>query len=773
VSQAAPITKHADASDGVAALGGRLARLDGPAKIRGAAPYAADYRPAGLVHAVIVPSAIAAGRVLAVDVTDAAAAPGVLLVLTPQTMPDLKSASGWLGTPPPEGPYRPLRPEIGFSGQHVAVVVADSFEQATEAASLVRVSYEAADVVYGLDDPRGGEGMPVDPLTVQWGDADEALRTAPLRIAQTYRTPREYHVAMEPHALIAQWEGDRLTLWEPSQWADGMARTYAEWFDVPFENVRIISPYIGGGFGSKAIAGAHGAVAAMAAKMLDRPVKLALTRAQNFTAYGGRAATSSAIELGADACGRLLAITHDGRNETAMTGVNPEGVGNIAAVMYATPHFRARHRVVPVNTVLPGALRAPGWNPGAFGLESAMDELAYAAGIDPLEIRLRNYAEHDQRAGKPWSTRRLREAFAAGAEAFGWRNRSPQPRTMRDGHTLIGWGVAAGAFPVHRTPGEARVSILDDGSVEVESSCTDMGTGTYTILAQTAADAVGVPVARVVVRLGDSALPRAPVSGGSQLANLMVGAVHKAATAARDELIGVALNDTRSPLQGINANTLRVAGGRLTAARDQAPGLPIAELLRAIGLERITALRDTLPEPRHNDADRYKNFTTIAGMQSPTEGDCSRYSWGAHFVEVRVDEDFGTVRVSRMVSALDCGLLYNPRLAESQWKGGIIMGIGMALLEEGLVDPRHARVVNANMADYLVPTNADIPDIQVISVGIPDLQASVLGGKGVGEVGIVGVAPAIANAVYHATGTRVRDLPITMDKLAPSLAGTR
>ncbi len=758
--------KHADASDGAVTLGGRLSRLDGPAKIRGAAPYAADYRPAGLVHAVMVQSTIAAGRVTAIDTSRAASAPGVLLVLTPDNMLALNSATTWMGTPGPEGPYRPLVRDVTFNGQHVAAVVAETFEQATAAAAMIGVSYAPSDIIADLDDPRAGEGIALDPLSVQWGDVEAALQSAPLRVAQTYRTPREYHIAMEPHGLIAHWEAeDRLTLWEPSQWTDGMARGYAEWFGIPFENVRIISPYIGGGFGSKAFALPHSAVAAVAAKLLDRPVKLMLTRAQNFTAYGGRAATSQAIELGADAHGKLVAITHQGRSETTIGGTGPEGVGGIASVMYATPNFRASHRVVPVNTVLPGALRAPGWNPGAFGLESAIDELSYVAGLDPLEIRLRNYAEKDPNTGKAWSTRQLREAFAAGSEAFGWSRRSPAPRSMRDGHVLIGWGMAAGAFPVHRTPTEARVSILDDGTVEVASSGTDMGTGTYTILAQTAADAIGVPVEDVVVRLGDSSLPRAPVSGGSQLAGLMAGAVHKAALAARDELIGLALNDAGSPLQNVQANTLTVTSGRIAAPRQDNPGLPIGELLRQIGRERIVALRDTFPEGKRTEAERYNNYTTVLGMQSASEGDWSRYSWGAHFVEVRVDEDFGTVRVSRIVSALDSGRLYNPKLAESQWKGGIIMGIGMALLEEGLVDPRHARVVNNNMADYLVPTNADVPDIQVISVGIPDPESSVLGGKGVGELGIVGVAPAIANAVFHATGIRVRDLPITMDKL--------
>ncbi len=433
--------------------------------------------------------------------------------------------------------------------------------------------------------------------------------------------------------------------------------------------------------------------------------------------------------------------------------------------MYATPNFSSRQSIVPVNTVLPGALRAPGENPGAFGIESAIDELAYEIGIDPLAIRLLNYAEEDPHARKPWSTRKLREAFAAGAEAFGWSRRTPAPRSMRQGNQLIGWGVAAGTYPVRRTPGEALVCILADGSVEVASSSIDMGMGTYTILAQTAADALGVSVERISVKLGDSALPRAPVAGGSQLANLMTGAVHKAALAARDELIGLAINDPNSPFRDVQANTLVISQGRITSPRGDGPGIPIAELMRRIGRERIEALRDTLAEAGWGEEDRYKNFTTIATMRSPTDGDYSLHSWCAHFVEVRVDEDFGTVRVSRVVSALDSGRLYNPKLAESQWKGGIIMGIGQALLEEGVVDRRHARIVNNNLADYLIPTNADIPDIEVISVGVPDPHASALGGKAVGELGIVGVAPAIANAVYHATGRRVRDLPITLDKM--------
>jgi xanthine dehydrogenase YagR molybdenum-binding subunit len=336
---------------------------------------------------------------------------------------------------------------------------------------------------------------------------------------------------------------------------------------------------------------------------------------------------------------------------------------------------------------------------------------------------------------------------------------------MRDGRQLIGWGVAAGTYPVRRTAGEALVRILADGSAEVASSGIDMGQGTYTILAQTAADAIGLRAELVAVKLGDSALPRAPVAGGSQLANLLTGAVHKAALAARDELIGLAITHPDSPFHAAQPNTLVIADGRIALPRGEGPGVPIAELMRRIGRSSVEALRDTLPEGARSAEDRHRNFTTVATMRSPTEGEYSLHSWCAHFVEVRVDEDFGTVRVARMVSAFDSGRLYNPKLAESQWKGGIIMGIGQALLEEGLIDPRQGRVLNNNLGDYLVPTNADVPELEVISVGVPDPHASALGGKAVGELGIVGVAPAIANAVFHATGKRVRDLPITLEKL--------
>ena len=607
--------------------------------------------------------------------------------------------------------------------------------------------------------------MPMDAMTKEWGDAAAALAAAPVRIEHEYKTPREYNVPIEPHGLIARWQGDSLTVWEPSQWIDGMARSYAEWFGLPFDKVRLISPYIGGGFGSKGFAYAYGAVAAMAAKMLDRPVKLAVTRPQTFTSFGGRPATRQTIALGATREGKLLSIVHRGANETSVDGFAFEPLGSVTSIMYATPNFSSRQNMVPVNTVLPGALRAPGENPSAFGIESAMDELAYEVGIDPLEIRLLNYAEQDPSANKPWSTRRLREAFAEGAKAFGWSKRKPAPAVdargqpahrlwarrrhlSRPPHARRGAGAdpsgwhGGGRQQQHRygdrhlyDPGPDR------GRCDRRSGRTRGGEARRFRSAARAR--------RRRIAAGESDDRRRAQGGAGR---------PRGADRARHQRSQIALpRDAGEYSRHRPGPDLLAARGRLGHSHCRAHAA-------ASGRERIEALRDTLPAGR-SEEDRFKNWTTIAGMLSPTDGDYSLHSWCAHFVEVRVDEDFGTVRIARMVSALDSGRLYNPKLAESQWKGGIIMGIGQALLEEGIVDTRYGRVLNNNLGDYLIATNADIPALEVISVGIPDHHASVLGGKAVGELSIVGVAAAIANAVYHATGKRVRELPITLEKL--------
>ncbi|MEW5420515.1 xanthine dehydrogenase family protein molybdopterin-binding subunit [Amorphus sp. 3PC139-8] len=760
-----PTTKRGDASDGAmvrGTLGSIHVRADGPAKIRGEATYALEHRIDGLLHCVLVQSTIGAGRVVSIDRSATEASPGVRLVLDAFNAAQVKWIPDYWGNAPAKDYDTPFPTEITFNGQAIAAVVADTPEQAREAAARLAVVYEEAPVRATFD-AEDTQTRPVDMMAKDWGDPDAALAEAPVVVDAAYETPREYHMALEPHGLIAHWEDDdRLTLYESTQWIDGTANWFAQQFEIPFENIRVVSPYVGGGFGSKGFVLPHSIVAVMAARQLRRPVKLALQRSQHFTAFGARPATRQSLKIGATEDGRIVAIDHQGTNETAVDKAFVEQLGSVTALLYAVPNFRSRQSIAPVHTVLPGAFRAPGKTPSAVGIECAIDELAGKLGIDPLELRRRNEADHDFDSGLPWSSRRLMACYDTGAAAFGWSGRPLEPRSMRDGHQLIGWGMAVGTHPVISSPGEARVRILSDGTVEVLSSAIDMGTGTYTILAQTAADVLGVPVEMVDVKLGDSTLGHAPVAGGSQLANLMVGAVYKTAVAAREELIALGLTDPNSPLRD-QANTLTLSEGRIGTPRGAT--MSIAQLMAATGRSEIDVTRDTLPDGERPPEERLKYFTSMAGMEGGVRGEVSRHSFCAHFVEVRVDEDFGTVRVSRVVTAVDAGRLYNPKLADSQFKGGIIMGIGMALLEEGVTDPRNGRMLNANFADYLVATNADVPEIDIHSVGEPDYDATPLGGKAVGELAIVGMAPAIANAVYHATGKRVRRLPITMENL--------
>jgi xanthine dehydrogenase YagR molybdenum-binding subunit len=757
--------KHGDASDGARHLGSPLARMDGDRKVRGEAAYALDAAPAGLAHGVLVRGTIGAGTVLSVDAAAARQSPGVLMVFTPFDTPALGAADSFLDGTPGEGPFHIFPASILHWGQAVAAVIAETREQAEAAAALLRIDYARGHVVASFETADAGPGEPVGSVDIDRGDAEAALTDAVHRIDATYETPREYHVPLEPHGVVAWWDGDRLTIREPSQWIDAMARTYAGWFGLPFDNVRLISHFVGGGFGSKVTAMTHGAVAALAARELGRPVKVAVTRAQNFTAHGGRAATRQTLRLGADADGRLTAIVQDGDSETSVFIPFVEQLNAATSVMYDVPNLRSRQRLVHVNTVTPAHMRAPGKHPSAFGLESAMDELAHLAGIDPVELRLRNEAVLNPQTGQAWSSRRLREALVEGARRFGWKDRPALPRSMRDADgAFLGWGVAAGMFPALDHFGEAGLRVHADGAIEVLSAGIDMGTGTYTILAQAAADALGVLPGDVTVRLGDSELPSGPLAGNSLLAGVMTGLVHKAASAMRETIIGLALTAPGSPFRGSELNTLDITRGRIHPTLDQAKAVSIADLLQAIGRDRLECVEDNFPAGT-SKAERHRIMTTVAGLRPPDGGVSSVASWCAHFVEVKVDEDFGTVRVRRVVSGFDCGRLYNPHLAASQFRGGIVMGIGQALLEGGQVDPRDGRIVNDNLGDYLIPTNADIPDIEVFSVGEPDLRASPMGGKPVGEIGIVGIAPAICNAVFHATGRRIRRLPLNIAAL--------
>ncbi|MEJ2802551.1 xanthine dehydrogenase family protein molybdopterin-binding subunit [Comamonadaceae bacterium PP-2] len=756
------------ASSGLA-LGAPLSRAEGPLKVGGLARYAIEQKLENMLYGVTVQSTRPAGRVVGIDTSAALALPGVVDVYTPQnplkiTKPTVYSKGGGATEE-----FTPLQDDIvRFNGMHIALVVAETFEQATEAASRLEVEYEDGVPVIDIEDKKA-QPQTIDAMGAAWGDAPTAMAGAEVQVDVTYTTSREYNVPLEPHACIASWQDGKITVWEPSQWVGGARSVVSEWLGIAIENVRVISPYVGGGFGSKIGAHPHVGLACAASRKLGRPVKVALTRPQTFTGLGGRPATRQNLSIGATKTGKIVSIVHESWNETAIDETHVEACNNVTKIMYATPNFSSRLNVVPVHTVMPGWKRGPGENPSSYALESAIDELAYALRMDPIALRLANWADKDPSNQMPWTTRQLREAYEAGANAIGWWNRNPTPRSMREGRELIGYGMAAGAYPMIRTASEAKIVFHADGRIEVLSAGTDIGTGTYTILAQTAADALGVPVDTVTVRLGDTVLPRSALAGGSQQANNLAAAVTQAAKNARDTLLSLAATDPKSPVAASKAADLTFENGSIRPTRRPSGGIGIANLLKAVGKDKLevegnTFARDAT-EDMKNGADR-----SFAQLKGAVEGGVSAHSWCAQFVEVRVDEDFGTIRVKRMVAAFDSGRIFNPKLAESQWIGGMVMGLGQTLLEEGFIDPRDGRTVNANFADYAVPVNADVPDIQVISVGIPDLQASALGGKGVGEIGVVGVAPAIGNAVFHATGRRIRSLPITLDKMGAASA---
>jgi len=746
------------------ALGSPLDRADGRLKIQGLATYAIEKSLENMAYAVVVQSTIPHGRIRSMNIERARQSPGVLAVYNHHSGLIIHPAKTFGQGGAAAQAFLPLQDDkVLWNGQHIALVVAKTLEQATEAAALIETEYEQQAAIVHPDNP-DAKPETVDALTIEWGDAVPALAQAEVQIGGVYTTPREYNSPIEPHGCIAHWQDGSLTLWEPSQWVGGARQVVSEWMAIDREKVRVISPYVGGGFGCKGGIQPHSALACVAARELKRPVKLALTRPQTFTAFGGRPRTHQQLALGASRDGTLQSIVHDSWNETALNDVHKEPCNAVTPLMYASPNFLSHHKLIHLNTVNPSWMRAPGENPSAFALEVAMDELAWALKMDPLALRLKNYAEQDPQAKIPWSSRQLREAYQQGADAFGWSKRSLEPRSLREGRQLIGWGMASGTYPVRRTPGEAQIVLYADGRLEVQSSGVDIGTGTYTILAQTAADVLLVAPESITVLLGDTLLPRAPVAGGSQLANLLTGAVHKTALALRDMLITLAVSTEKSPLWQQSPAAVALADGFLWLSDKPNLRVSFSELLRLSGNDKLIAHQDTFATTASED-DRNKADSTSSMMVPPTEGGVSAHSWSAIFVEVAVDEDFGTVRVKRMVGAFDSGRIYNPKLTESQWIGGMVMGIGQALLEEGAIDDRDGRITNANLADYLVAVNADIPELTTIDVGKPDYLATVLGGKAVGELGIVGVAAAISNAVWHATGKRIRDLPITQDKL--------
>jgi len=725
-------------------IGDPVDRIDGPLKVTGAAPYPSDFTFPDLTHAVLMQSTIAAGRISSIDAAAAEAVPGVLAVITHENAPALAEAPvGPLGPPPPF----PLRDNgIQHHGQHVAVVVARTREQALEAARLVRIGYEEASPVLSFDDRRAPVLHNRWGLDVDRGDVTAALASAEVVYDQIFTTAAVTPSPMGLFATVARWEGNRLTAHDASQDPMLARKTLAAVFNLPETDVRVLVPYLGGGFGAGLRVWPHVILTALAARVAGRPVKLVLTRPQMFTSVGHRPETLQRVRLGAARDGRLVAVDHESTSTIgALDDGGVEPVPQTSGNAYSCPNVATHDRRARLHIPSPHWMRAPGAAQGNFAMESALDELSYTLGIDPIELRLRNYTEVHPGSGRPWSSKALRECYHAGAERFGWASRTPGTGSMRDGNWLVGYGMAGVTFTPGQAPCQATVSVRRDGAAHVRSAATDLGTGTYTIATQVTAELLRLDIDQVRVEIGDSDLPFAPYSGGSGMATSLSGAIQDAVGKLVRAFLDVVADDESSVLRGRRADEVITTEGGIHVADAPAIGEAYAAILARHGLPELTA--DGERNPRAN------------GASEPPSG-----SFAARFVEVRVDPDLGLLRVARIVSALDAGRILNEKLARSQMIGGAVMGIGMTMLEETVFDHETGRIANATFGDYLIPANADVPDLDVVFVGTPDTVRPI-GIKGIGEIAIVGVSAAIANAVYHATGRRIRSLPITIEQL--------
>jgi xanthine dehydrogenase YagR molybdenum-binding subunit len=733
-------------------IGTATSRIDGRAKVTGAAKYAGDFNIADLAHASVVASTIARGRITAIDASEALAVDGVIDVLTHLHRPPMAGAdSAYTDDTAPDGaPFRPLYDDrVRFSGQPVALVVATEPEIARFAASLVRVEYDEEPHVTDLYrerdkatalEPGSSPFAPPKPR----GAAERAFAAAKVQHKGEYYVPIEHHNPMELYASTVIYEPDgRLTVYDKTQGVQNVQRYVCNVLEMEPGDVRIMSPYVGGAFGSGLRPQYQVVLAALAARALKRSVRLVLTRPQMY-GLGYRPAMIQQIALGATAGGTLDAITHDavtvtsqyedfGRQETGWSGL-----------LYHCANAKYAHSLAKLDLATPCDMRAPSAATGVYALECAMDELAVALKLDPIELRLKCYSERDQHADRPYSSKALRECYRQGSQAFGWDRRSPEPRSMRDGADLVGWGMATGVWEALQVPIAVRIVLTANGHAKVACATSDIGTGTYTIMAQVAADMLGLPLDNVTIKLGDSTLPQSPVEGGSWIAASVSNGIATTAGAVRRELLRLAQRMPNSPLAGAMPDDITVADGTIVSNRDPSRAVSLADAMRHGGVDRIEVEKST---------------------SFDDDGSHAHNTHSAIFAEVKVDEELGVIRVARVVSAVAAGRILNTKTARSQIIGGVVWGIGMALHEETLTDHKLGRIMNANIAEYHVPVNADVHDIEVIFVDEPDDIVNPLGLKGLGEIGIVGVAAAVANAVYHATGKRVRDLPITLDKL--------
>ncbi len=739
------------------AVGKPLNRVDGPSKVTGRATFTAEFQFPHTAFAALVYSTIAKGNITMIDVGPAQNAPGVLAIVTHKNAPKMKVPPQYPSSSLSSGAAASSLPvmqsdQIYWNGQPIAVVVAETQDQAEYAASLVQVDYQPEQAAITFDELKATAKAPPNvlgqPTEVNIGDAEAGLRESVFKVDQVFRTPRYNHNAIELHATTAMWNDDgELTVYDSTQSIAWFKHTIAAVFDLKPEKVRVLAPFVGGAFGGKVMLWNHTLLCVAAAKIVGRPVKLVLSRAGVFRTVGGRTLSEQRVALGAAADGKLRSLIHSGI--TAMVSHNsfPEQFSFPARSMYASERFFIGQKTVDLDMVANTAMRAPGVAIGMFELESAIDELAHALKMDPIELRRINEPTKDPVKRTPFSSRHLLEAYQRGAERFGWANRSPEPRSQRDGTWLIGQGVASAYYPYVRLPGAARVCIFADGTALVQAAGHEMGMGTATVQIQHAADRLGLPVERVSFEYGDSNLPITATAGGSAQTASIVAAVAAAVEKLHKKLLKLVADD--SALAGAKGNEIKARDGGLFRTDKQGQGETYVAILQHAGKDHIAAEANA---PLPLEIFKY-----------------SMHSYGAQFCEVRVNDTTGEVRVSRWVGSFDCGKILNPQTAQSQFRGGIVMGIGMALTEDTLFDERYGRIANPSLAEYHVPVHLDIPHIDILYTDIPDEHAP-LGLHGVGEIGITGAAAAIANAIFNATGIRIRELPITLDKL---LSGTR
>ncbi len=778
-------------------IGKPIDRKDGKAKVTGTATYAAEWNIKNIAYGVTVQSTITKGHINTIDTGAAEKLKGVLGVMTYKNAMSLHTLSG--GGDPGSGKFAekdllPLQSErIFYNGQHIAVVIAETFEVAEHAASLIKVTYNEEKPVFDINQPdakiyQPSQGLGGTDVQVKRGDADAGMTSAAVVIEQTYNTPVYHHNPMEPHATAAVWDGDTLTVYDATQSVFGNRAAISTMLGMQPDKVRLISPFIGGGFGSKGFMWANSILAPMAAKFVNRPVKIVLERTgQMFTCAGRRSFTIQKIGLGTDKEGKLMSVKHETTSETSFVDEFVETAGVATKMLYDTPNLNITQNIVRLNKGTPCPTRAPGEAPGTFAFEVAMDELAEKINIDPVQLRLLNYAEKNPEDGHSWSSKNLKECYEKGAQSIGWAKRNSKAGVTKEGNYLVGYGMATATYPANRSKATVRLKLYQDGHA-VAASCTqDIGTGTYTVMAQVMADALGLPIDKVEFKLGDTIYPQGPNSGGSQTMATTGPAVRAAALTVRSKVVKMAITDAKSPLYSQDENAIVIDNGTLSSRNDPSKSETYSQILTRNKMPLVeTEITTDVSTKETQKTEANSTAKQGGGSQGGGQGgskneskdnpyvredqglDRSKiafHSFGAQFVKVMVDPLTGMVKVDKVASAMDIGTILNEKTAKSQIMGGAIFGIGMALMEGSVYDENTGRIVTKDLSDYLVPVHADMPQFDVQFTGINDPYISPVGARGAGEIGITGITAAIINAVYNATGKRIREIPVTPDKL--------